>query len=124
LHAAEAIAVLPHGHQLQSISLAGSVAELYTLDSFERMTEIEGSWFVESSGTPLVRLKTILSPDRRFLAVVSSTPDSSFRVHIFSRISDPQFVGTFWSDVGGQSITADLETAERLAYDRLQTAAT
>lgn len=86
------------------------------------MTDIEGSWFVESAGTPLVRLKTILSSDRCFLAVVSSTPDASFRVHIFSRVADPQFVGTFWADVGGQSITTDFETAERLAYDRLQTA--
>ena len=87
------------------------------------MTEIEGSWFVESAGTPLVRLKTILSSDLRFLAVISSTPDSSFRVHIFSRVADPQFVGTFWSSFGGQSITTDLETAERLAYDGLQAAA-
>jgi hypothetical protein len=87
------------------------------------MTEIEGSWFVERAGTPLVRLKTILSPDRRFLAVVSTTPDSSFRVHVFSRVTDPQQVGTFWTDFGGQSITTDLGTAEKLAYDRLQAAA-
>ena len=85
------------------------------------MTEIHGSWFIERAGPTLVRHLVLLSPDGRFLATVSSSTDQLFRVHVFERATDPQWIGTHWADVGSPSVTDTLEAAERLAHERLQT---
>lgn len=85
------------------------------------MIKIHGSWFFEIAGTPLVRHHTLLSSDGRLLATVSSSTDHLFRVHVFERVTEPHLIGTYWADVGGPSITDTLETAERLAHERLQT---
>ena len=82
--------------------------------------EIEGSRFIESAGPTLTRVRTILSRDRKHLAVVSVAQDSSHRVEIFRRATDPQSIGSHWAGIDCLSITDTLEDAERLAEEKLR----
>lgn len=83
-------------------------------------TDIEGSLFIELAGPPLTRIKTMLSDDREYLAVISVAQDSSHRVEIFRRATDPQFVGSHWAGVDCLSFTDTFEDAERLAQEKLR----
>ena len=82
--------------------------------------DIDGSYFAGAETSP--HLWRLLSPDKRFLLVVTQGMGSLFRAHIFRRESgQPQWVGTWWTEIGGASLTDSLESAQRLAHEALQT---
>ena len=80
--------------------------------------DIDGSFFTGSEESP--HLWRFLTPDGRFLAVVTRGIGPIFRVHVFHRTSGaPQWKGTWWTEIDNPSLTDSLESAERLAHDRL-----
>jgi hypothetical protein len=65
------------------------------------------------------RIKTLLSKDKRRLALIGMRPDGLYRVHIFVKVCDTGLVGTYWSELGDPLIVDSFQLAERLAGERL-----
>jgi len=84
--------------------------------------DIDGSFFTGSEGSP--HLWRFLTPDGRFLAVVTRGISSTFRAHVFHRVSGaPQWRGTWWMEIDHPSLTDSLDSAENLARERLNSLA-
>jgi hypothetical protein len=54
---------------------------------------IDGSYFLEAASDS-ERVATLLSSDKRVLAVIEKGRDALFRIHVFNRITDPGLIGT------------------------------
>ena len=82
------------------------------------LIDIDGSFFTGSNESP--HLRRHLTPDGRYLAVVTQGADW-FRAHVFHRQSGaPQWLGTWWTEIDPPSLAGSLEEAERLVHERLQ----
>ncbi len=82
--------------------------------------DIAESWFTGAEESP--HLWRFITADGRFLAVVTQGASPVFRIHVFQRQSGaPQWVGTWWTEIDSPSLTDTLESAQRIAHERLQT---
>jgi hypothetical protein len=82
--------------------------------------DIDGSYFIGANESP--HLWRSLTPDKRFLLVVTKSVGKLFRAHLFHRVSGaPQWIGTWWTEIDHPSLTGSEESAQQLAHEKLQT---
>ena len=80
------------------------------------LVDIEGSFL-----NPEPYLWKCVSPDRRFLMAVSESGTGLFRAHVFDRKSlEPQWKGTYWTEIDHPSLTDTFEHARELAQEWLR----
>ena len=82
--------------------------------------DVSGSWL--SGSTISSHLWNYLTPDERFLLAVTRSDDSLFRAHVYHRVSgEPQWKGTYWTEIEHPSLTDTFESAQALTHDRVRT---